>query len=91
MVDVEGDVMKVWQKDASDMFDYYFEFVADPECEYVDLKVGEQYYISKLIEMYYGDQMDYSTTAKYCFPVSRETKFKIQQYFENPKIKYLFE
>ena len=91
ILDNEGDTLELWQKEDADIFDYFFEFVADEECESVDLKTGEQYYIKKLVETYYQDQIEYSTTSKYCFPVSSNTKHKIIQYFENPNIKFLFE
>lgn len=88
---VENTVLKIWQKEKSDMFDYYFEFIANETLTEVDILVCEQYYMDKLVETYYEEQPDYSTISKYCVNVSVETKHKIIQYYENPSIKILWD
>ena len=34
---VENTILKIWQKDKSDMFDYYFEFIANESLTEVDI------------------------------------------------------
>jgi len=88
---VENTVLKIWQKEKSDMFDYYFEFIANESLTEVDILVCEQYYMDKLVETYYEEQPDYCTFSKYCVNVSTDTKFKIIQFYENPSIKILWD
>jgi len=87
----ENAILSLWQKEKSDMFDYYFEFIPDENFSTVDMLVCEQYYMKRMVEAYYDDQIDYSTTSKYCIPVSEATRRKIIEYYENSKIKMLWD
>lgn len=87
----EHHVLRVWQKEHGNKFDYYFEFIPDKKFECVDILVCEQYYMNKLVETYYDEQPDYCTLSKFCIPVSNDIKHKIIQYYENPSIKFLFD
>ena len=87
----ENTILRLWQKEESDMFDYYFEFVSDEKLETVDIQVCEQYYMDRLVETYYEEQPDYSTISKYSVYVSTDTRKKIIEFYENPSIKILWD
>lgn len=87
----ENLILKVWQKEKTNIFDYYFEFMVDSNITEVDMIVCEQYYMKKIVEVYYQNQPEYCTTSKFFIPISREIRSKIIQYYENPKLIFLFD
>jgi|DEB0MinimDraft_6_1074348.scaffolds.fasta_scaffold314069_1 hypothetical protein len=86
----EEAILKIWQKNPNTKIDHYFEFIPNEDFTTVDILVCEQYKNSKLKEMYYGYQPEYSSLDKSKIKINNEIKFKIIQYFENNKIRMLW-